>query len=128
MIAKDGSYLKHIFVVKEDMKAVILSSIAIIRPNDLYDEILLSIYLKLPSTKIALDNIVSGAVIPRIVLKDFRKFPIVLPPLSLQDKASIVIHPLIYKCYANISQIHTLEKLRDTLLPKLMSGEVRVEL
>jgi type I restriction enzyme S subunit len=26
----------------------------------------------------------------------------------------------------NRSQIQTLEKLRDTLLPKLMSGEVRV--
>ncbi len=28
----------------------------------------------------------------------------------------------------NSKQIHTLEKLRDTLLPKLMSGEVRVKL
>jgi type I restriction enzyme R subunit len=28
----------------------------------------------------------------------------------------------------NNKQIHTLEKLRDTLLPKLMSGEVRVKL
>ncbi len=28
----------------------------------------------------------------------------------------------------NQSQIVTLEKLRDTLLPKLMSGEVRVRL
>lgn len=28
----------------------------------------------------------------------------------------------------NAAQIRTLEKLRDTLLPKLMSGEVRVRL
>ena len=27
----------------------------------------------------------------------------------------------------NSKQIHTLEKLRDTLLPKLMSGEVRIK-
>lgn len=30
------------------------------------------------------------------------------------------------KILANTKQIRTLEKLRDTLLPKLMSGEVRV--
>ncbi len=31
------------------------------------------------------------------------------------------------KVDSNTNQIHTLEKLRDTLLPKLMSGEVRIE-
>ncbi|MFC1510565.1 restriction endonuclease subunit S [Candidatus Omnitrophota bacterium] len=80
VIAKDGSYLKHVFVSREDLEAVILSSIAILRPNGLFDSILLSMYLKLASTRAALENIVTGAVIPRIVLKDFRKFPIVLPP------------------------------------------------
>jgi len=34
---------------------------------------------------------------------------------------------LFGKVIFNLGQIHTLEKLRDTLLPKLMSGEVRVE-
>lgn len=32
------------------------------------------------------------------------------------------------KLHNNYIQIQTLEKLRDTLLPKLMSGEVRVSL
>nr|WP_294988957.1 restriction endonuclease subunit S [uncultured Sediminibacterium sp.] len=35
--------------------------------------------------------------------------------------------PLIEKIISNNNQIHTLTVLRDTLLPKLMSGEVRVE-
>jgi type I restriction enzyme S subunit len=126
LIAKDGSYLKHIFVVQEDLDLVILSSIAIIRPNGKYHPILLSILLKLNSTLDLLKNIVTGAVIPRIVLKDFRKFPIVLPPIKVQEKAMTVIEPIIKKCWDNDSKIYTLEKLRDTLLPKLMSGEVRV--
>ena len=33
LIAKDGSYLKHVFVCKEEKEEVILSSIAILRPN-----------------------------------------------------------------------------------------------
>lgn len=36
--------------------------------------------------------------------------------------------PLIQKIIANNSQINTLIKLRDSLLPKLMSGEVTVEI
>jgi type I restriction enzyme S subunit len=36
--------------------------------------------------------------------------------------------PLLEKQITNAKQIKTLEKLRDNLLPKLMSGEVRVSL
>jgi len=128
LIAKDGSYLKHIFVVREKLDLVVLSSIAIIRPNGKYHPILLSILLKMDSTLDLLKNIVTGAVIPRIVLKDFKKFPVVLPPSYVQERALEKIKPIVEKCWINDTQIRTLEKLRDTLLPKLMSGEVRVEL
>jgi len=35
--------------------------------------------------------------------------------------------PLFNKIKSNQTQIRTITALRDTLLPKLMSGEVRVE-
>jgi len=126
LIAKDGSYLKHVFVAEENMDIVILSSIAILRPNGKYHPLLLATFLKLDSTVNGLENIVTGAVIPRIVLKDFRKYELTLPPKGLQEKALIDIQPIYEKCWENNRQIRTLEKLRDTLLPKLMSGEVRV--
>jgi len=37
------------------------------------------------------------------------------------------MQPIFEKILANKHQIRTLEQLRDTLLPKLMSGEVRVK-
>jgi len=128
LIAKDGSYLKHVFVVEQDLDIVILSSIAILRPNFKMHPILLALFLKQPSTLDQLENIVTGAVIPRIVLKDFRKFQLLLPPKNIQERAVSSIVPLYRKCWGNNKQIRTLEKLRDTLLPKLMSGEVRVAL
>lgn len=129
VIAKDGSYLKHVFVAPEDLDVVILSSIAILRPNGKYHPLLLTIFLKMDSTRSALENIVTGAVIPRIVLKDFRKFKILLPPLELQNKALETIEPIYSKCWNNVQQIQKLTKLRDELLPKLMSGdEVRVKI
>lgn len=126
LIAKDGSYLKHVFVAEDDMDVVILSSIAILRPNGKYHPLLLATFLKLESTIEGLANIVTGAVIPRIVLKDFRKYNLLLPPKQLQDQALSSIQPLYEKCWENDRQIRTLENLRDSLLPKLMSGEVKV--
>lgn len=41
---------------------------------------------------------------------------------------NVQIAPLFKKQFSNQQQIQTLTKLRDTLLPKLMSGEVRVKI
>ncbi len=38
-----------------------------------------------------------------------------------------IVRPMTENITFNISQIRTIEKLRDTLLPKLLSGEIRVE-
>jgi type I restriction enzyme S subunit len=74
LIAKDGSYLKHIFVIEREIDLVILSSIAIIRPNNKILPHVLSLYLSEPSVKNRMAGYVSGVALPRIVLKYFRKF------------------------------------------------------
>lgn len=50
----------------------------------------------------------------------------VIPPKNTLDEFEILVSPLYQRTNTNYLQIQTLEKLRDTLLPKLMSGEVRV--
>ena len=54
-------------------------------------------------------------------------YPFQVPPMKRIKEFDAVVSGLISKVHQNQIQIHTLEKLRDTLLPKLMSGEVRVE-
>jgi len=49
-------------------------------------------------------------------------------PLKIIENYNEHIIPLFKKIYINQAQIQTLEIFRDTLLPKLMSGEVRVEI
>ncbi|MDP2302554.1 MAG: restriction endonuclease subunit S [Ignavibacteria bacterium] len=51
-----------------------------------------------------------------------------LPPQEKINDFEIYSGNLYEKITYNQNQIRTLEKLRDTLLPKLMSGEVRVKL
>jgi type I restriction enzyme S subunit len=53
--------------------------------------------------------------------------------IQIPDDESILsfqslIDPIFQKIRHNVFQIQTLEKLRDTLLPKLMSGEIRVKI
>lgn len=50
-----------------------------------------------------------------------------VPPEELILSFNGTAQPWFSKIHSNTKQIQTLEKLRDTLLPKLMSGEVRVQ-
>ena len=67
-----------------------------------------------------------GTVFGSISKGDFEKFNITIPPPELVKQFQQEVKPLDDKVITNCGQIITLEKLRDTLLPKLMSGEVRV--
>ncbi len=70
----------------------------------------------------------TGTVFGSISKADFGDLATVIPPAEFVDAFQRDIKPIDDKVIANCMQIRTLEKLRDTLLPKLMSGEVRVKL
>jgi type I restriction enzyme S subunit len=59
---------------------------------------------------------------------DFKKMGILKPNEDILNNFHNLVEPQFNKIFANQQQIKTLENLRDTLLPKLMSGEVRVKL
>jgi type I restriction enzyme S subunit len=60
--------------------------------------------------------------------EDISNIPFALPNFDLAIDFSKIVQPSLNKMNQNKTQIHTLTALRDTLLPKLMSGEVRVEI
>jgi len=49
---------------------------------------------------------------------------IIAPPLDLQKAFGVTVRPLLMRISENESQSRTLATLRDTLLPKLLSGEL----
>ena len=67
-----------------------------------------------------------GTRMPRTNWKVLKEYPIALPPDNILELFNNLIYPSIEKIKHNLTQIRTLEKLRDTLLPKLMSGEASV--
>lgn len=64
----------------------------------------------------------------RIDPADIFNFPCPRMDETYLDQFNAKVEPLFRSIQKNHIQIRTLEKLRDTLLPKLMSGEVRITL
>jgi len=75
-----------------------------------------------------ISHIVSGAVQPKINQQNLNSLEIPVPPQNVFDKINEISGNIFSKILANSEQIYTLQKLRDTLLPKLISGEVRVKI
>ena len=69
---------------------------------------------------------VTGAVQPKISQTNLRRIPLVVPSQEILSYFNGVISLLMNKQLSLGKEISTLTCLRDTLLPKLMSGELRV--
>lgn len=83
-------------------------------------------YLKYIKPKLVSYNI--GSVQPSIKITHIMKHNIIIPEKNIVLKYDNLIKSIIEKIYNNENENERLEKLRDTLLPKLMSGEIRVPL
>lgn len=58
--------------------------------------------------------------------KTIKEIELTIPNIAVLNNFSDRVVPLFNKLRSNTHQIHTLTRLRDALLPKLMSGELRV--
>jgi len=62
----------------------------------------------------------------RVDIDHLKNYEIKIPSAAVISEFNAFAESITPKLQSNSLQIQTLEKLRDTLLPKLMSGEVRV--
>ena len=69
----------------------------------------------------------SGSTQEYISLTSLRNLTIKNPPLEKLEKFNSVVVGTFEKVFINTQQIQTLQSLRDTLLPKLISGEIRLK-
>jgi len=68
----------------------------------------------------------TGTRMPRANWKDMAKFEIVLPDQPVARAFSARVAPMHQRLLGIIHENQTLARLRDTLLPRLMSGALRV--
>jgi len=71
-------------------------------------------------------QLASGSTFPELSKSTFRKFLFLIPGSRHLEQYNQAIQPPFEKIENNIRQIQTLTKTRDALLPKLMSGKLRI--
>ena len=75
-----------------------------------------------------IENMAVGSTGQTELPKDrVKSLPIVLPDDNALTSFNAIIEPIAYQLYRNIEESRRLAELRDTLLPRLMSGEIKVE-
>lgn len=85
------------------------------------------IYLWLKANIDVVHSFSNGSTFMEISKTAFKTLQLQLPPKQVMTDFQLLVKPLFNKIKSNHIQIRTLTALRDTLLPKLMSGEVRVD-
>jgi len=61
-----------------------------------------------------------------VTQKDLKRKEVAIPSKELINCFALTAEPIFDKVFSNLMETQHLSKLRDTLLPKLISGEVRV--
>lgn len=91
-------------------------------------EYFLQIILKLPRIKNIIKQLCSGTVRQTITYKDFSSIGIIIPPVEIIEKFNDIYLGLKKLVDFNNLQNQILMKIRDTLLPKLITGKIRINL
>ena len=67
-----------------------------------------------------------GTRMPRTNWKEMARYRLALPPESIVELFDTLIRPSVERIIVNIHESRMLAAIRDTLLPKLISGEIRL--
>ena len=67
-----------------------------------------------------------GSTFPEISKSVLRQLPMLAPPRPILDAFARIADALVGRITASAQEVQALAALRDTLLPKLISGELRI--
>ncbi len=81
-------------------------------------------YLNPTFAEIARDKQTTG--LGHVTKEDLKRLRVVVPPKTIQTAFDMLMTPIFQKLQASLLENRTLAETRDYLLPRLMSGEVRV--
>ena len=127
LIYKDGAYIgkKAMFGNNFPFKQFAVNEhVFILRANNRANQL----YLYFSLEQEELSSLNANSAQPGLNQQAMKSFDILIPPKTIISKFGQIVKPMIDKILSNSSQIHLLEKLRDTLLPKLVGGKVSVRL
>ena len=121
LVGMDGEFKAHIWGGKDSL---LNQRVLRIRPKD--NNSIAYSYFSIKEPLRYLENSKVGTTVIHLGKKDIDNIKIVYPPNNLISKYRDIADNLINKIWENKVEIMELLELRDSLLPKLMSGEIKV--
>lgn len=120
---------RYAYVNFDSSDYVVSTKFMIIRPKANILTKLLYRILTMQSTVDSFNTIAEGrsGTFPQITFDAISDMEIILPPLNIQQDFQNIVSPMELLQDELYIENQTLTTLRDTLLPKLISGEVRVK-
>ena len=120
--------LGELYFLNSNRKYVLSQRLYGIRANSLTSPYYLHEYLKSPEGQNEILGRASGTTVFGIRQSELRKVAIPMPDKKIMNTFDDVVEPIYSKIECNSLQMQKLTSIRDTLLPKLMSGEIRIDL
>jgi len=105
----------------------VASGIFVIRSNSsIINQMYLWNYFKSRAFESLVESRIEGSVIPHLYQRDITEMTIVLPTQRVAMEFEAVASAIQNRFAANSDNSGSLSRVRDSLLPKLMSGKIRV--
>jgi type I restriction enzyme S subunit len=103
------------------------TTVFVLRPKHLSDLVYSLLLMSEDSTIEFATNSASGSTIPYAVWAgSLANMPVTLPPPPVRTAFGNVVLPMLRRAQQALEQCHALAELRDTLLPRLISGDLRI--
>lgn len=83
------------------------------------------LYLLMPEL-LCVQNYKTGTTVSHLGKADIDRFKVITPPIEIIEKFSTLVNPLYNEKIKLACENRIITNLRDTLLPKLMSGELKL--
>ncbi len=127
LITKDGTIGKLAFVDKISNPTSVASGIFVVRPStSKVTTFFCWSFFKSPYFQNLVKYKIEGSVIPHLYQRDFVEMFIPLPPLEVLNSFENIVKDIFENVFSCKEEIKQLQTLRDTLLPKLISGELEI--
>ncbi len=128
LLSKDGTIGKIGFVDHLSSPTTVASGIFVIRNTkpDIISTPFIYYLLKSDLFTAFIESRTEGSVIPHLYQKDFMTFEFPLPDSTAMRNFDDFSLPMFTQIMGNLHENTNLAEIRDTLLPKLMSGEIDV--
>jgi type I restriction enzyme S subunit len=97
------------------------------RSGEIEPAVLLHSYLANGFQEVIRQRAIHGATVDRISLVDLAAWPISVPTPEARQQITPLLNALHNRINSALKEVRTLAELRDTLLSKLISGEIRIK-